>query len=786
MGSSKKHKDRDRKKHRRRSRSRSRERERRHKRRHYYDDEVEVPEKKEEIRIKTEPVNDEDEENISEGGTKLSLGISDTNKLRAKLGLKPLEINEEVQIPGLGDENSNVSAPESGKQEVFVKTENISKKEEAEKLKDKLTTLKEKRIITSKLSKIKGLAESDSEEETAAKWVAKSRKLQEEKELADKRAKLLEEMDEEFGVGALIEEEFNMKKKTEKNYSSKDLKGLVVGHAREQFEEGENVILTLKDKGVLEESDDVLENVNFIDSEKAAKNIENKLRKNDYKPYDDEYDEFGMVKKKNLLSKYDEEIEGVKKETFVIGSSGVDREKQLELIRMKLKQQQEVTLDLPVLKIANEYYTTEEMVRFKKPKKKVRKVRKRELLKPEDLIPLPGEGAGVDHGSRKSSKTITSKQSNNVTNEKEEELSGNASSEVIDMEIDKNDLDEPEILGPDEDLTGVPVEEDKAELELQIALTKARKLKQKEILSSRSEKVAEAIKKSEENQSIVTSPNQNKIGSIVLNSTAEFCRTLGEIPTYGMSGNRDEEAEELMNICTSELFYENIGDSGMQEKFIKDYEKELIEEKRRLDQEAQNRGAWNEVDIEEKPVEIKNRENEPILEEEPDVSVGLAGALVLAMKKGYLEQESKKMSSAPRPSQLQAQTYTIEEKFYEDDKFGKRDRYTGPIQDFKEKDTYKPDVKLEYIDDSGRILTAKEAFRYLSHKFHGKGPGKNKVDKRMKKLDQDARLKQMSSTDTPLNTLKMLQEKQKELQTPYIVLSGGNKTLTQTSLAKPK
>jgi len=63
---------------------------------------------------------------------------------------------------------------------------------------------------------------------------------------------------------------------------------------------------------------------------------------------------------------------------------------------------------------------------------------------------------------------------------------------------------------------------------------------------------------------------------------------------------------------------------------------------------------------------------------------------------------------------------------------------------------------------------------------------KNKVDKRMKKLDQDTRLKQMSSTDTPLNTVKLLQLKQKETQSPYIVLSGGNKTLTQTMISKTK
>lgn len=50
---------------------------------------------------------------------------------------------------------------------------------------------------------------------------------------------------------------------------------------------------------------------------------------------------------------------------------------------------------------------------------------------------------------------------------------------------------------------------------------------------------------------------------------------------------------------------------------------------------------------------------------------------------------------------------------------------------------FKPNVKLEYIDDDGHVLNAKEAFRYLSHKFHGKGPGKNKVEKRLKKSQQD-------------------------------------------------
>lgn len=42
----------------------------------------------------------------------------------------------------------------------------------------------------------------------------------------------------------------------------------------------------------------------------------------------------------------------------------------------------------------------------------------------------------------------------------------------------------------------------------------------------------------------------------------------------------------------------------------------------------------------------------------------------------------------------------------------------------------------------------------------------------------------MSSTDTPLGTLGMLQEKQKETQSAFVVLSG-NKQGPSTSFIKP-
>ena len=33
--------------------------------------------------------------------------------------------------------------------------------------------------------------------------------------------------------------------------------------------------------------------------------------------------------------------------------------------------------------------------------------------------------------------------------------------------------------------------------------------------------------------------------NIVFNATSEFCRTLGDIPTYGLSGNREDQ-EDIM------------------------------------------------------------------------------------------------------------------------------------------------------------------------------------------------------------------------------------------------
>jgi U4/U6.U5 tri-snRNP-associated protein 1 len=60
---------------------------------------------------------------------------------------------------------------------------------------------------------------------------------------------------------------------------------------------------------------------------------------------------------------------------------------------------------------------------------------------------------------------------------------------------------------------------------------------------------------------------------------------------------------------------------------------------------------------------------------------------------------------------------------------------------------YKPDVQLKYVDEHGRSMNQKEAFKHLSHQFHGKGSGKQKTEKHLKKIEDEKKREAMSALD---------------------------------------
>jgi len=103
-----------------------------------------------------------------------------------------------------------------------------------------------------------------------------------------------------------------------------------------------------------------------------------------------------------------------------------------------------------------------------------------------------------------------------------------------------------DVGGPDEDLTGVLVDEDTAALELELALNKARRLNQTKRVRRQNERDVAMSATADD-----TDTPTHYRSSIELNSTSEFCRSLGEIPTLGLAGNRDDDDDE-MSVCIND------------------------------------------------------------------------------------------------------------------------------------------------------------------------------------------------------------------------------------------
>ena len=72
-------------------------------------------------------------------------------------------------------------------------------------------------------------------------------------------------------------------------------------------------------------------------------------------------------------------------------------------------------------------------------------------------------------------------------------------------------------------------------------------------------------------------------------------------------------------------------------------------------------------------------------------------------------------------------------------------------------------------------MTPKEAWKELSHKFHGKGSGTNKREKLLKKIEDERKREAMSSGDTPLSATAAFQARQERIGSATMVIGVGNK-----------
>ncbi|XP_068329900.1 SART-1 family protein DOT2 [Pyrus communis] len=100
---------------------------------------------------------------------------------------------------------------------------------------------------------------------------------------------------------------------------------------------------------------------------------------------------------------------------------------------------------------------------------------------------------------------------------------------------------------------------------------------------------------------------------------------------------------------------------------------------------------------------------------------------------------------------------------------------SGPLKLLKERGSLEVKHDTDAVQmtyELGRPMTQKEAYNRLSHAFHRKGPGKRTQEKRMKQFEKEQKLKQMNSSDTPLQSMERVRDAQAQLRKPYLVLRG--------------
>eukprot|EP00656_Telonema_subtile_P008635 TRINITY_DN14031_c0_g1_i7.p1 TRINITY_DN14031_c0_g1~~TRINITY_DN14031_c0_g1_i7.p1 ORF type:complete len:676 (-),score=293.84 TRINITY_DN14031_c0_g1_i7:195-2222(-) len=647
-------------------------------------------------RMSKRPREETDEAPPPVGGdaTDLALSVDETNKLRAELGLKPLE------------EGKTDEAKENWLKEEAERAEKASSAELAKKLEK----AKNKRELNKKSGR-KSIAEEAreaGEEMSAAEWVKHNKKkVSEQERLAAQKAAMFDEADEEA-------------------YDASDLAGLTVAHSADELKDGQTVILTLKDESILtgtgdyierQDKADELENVQLVDSQMAKRNNKRKgysAGDRGYNPFDDhEFNEDGTIntKKRSILEKYDDDNERNRKalledkKKIVITQDGVgkvaesvmkpEEEQDEQAAALKAKIAETLSIKFNTIK---EQYTKEEVASFKKSDtgKKMRKKKKMRSKKETiEWDATPDEGVvSKDHGSRGAS-----------TKNKAEALSVQAKlaenkakySKALSKAYDHSQ----KLIDEDE-----PSEEEPEDDELQQSLARARRL---ELAKPKKVELSDYMRQAPEEE------KKARAGEMVLTDTIEFCRGI-----------------------------ELVEDAPKKKKEI------VMDE----DKPAEEQDGEEEEQEEE---EEESEDEEESFTGERQLGRGLAGALDMIRNRGALKDGKE----------------TVLGRNDDEKNVNVNDPDDGVALDAD--GSKKSKFRLEYRDKYGRLLSQKEAFRQLSYGFHGKGPGKAKIEARQRKIAEQQRLKKVAEAGETPTSMLALGITQKKTRQAHMVLGGAGR-----------
>lgn len=152
--------------------------------------------------------------------------------------------------------------------------------------------------------------------------------------------------------------------------------------------------------------------------------------------------------------------------------------------------------------------------------------------------------------------------------------------------------------------------------------------------------------------------------------------------------------------------------------------------------------------------EDDNEDQIEFLHKQPLASKGMAATMTLLKTSGDLNQQAQEAEIMVGRARDQR---VFEDGSHRDDH----------LPDVTFKGQLKP-IKLEYRDADGRLLTRKEAYRHICWKFHGKGPGVKKLEKAAARYEATQRSTKLSNE---AGSFAILQHAQERTGQAYIPIS---------------
>ncbi|KIW14804.1 hypothetical protein PV08_07589 [Exophiala spinifera] len=632
--------------------------------------------------------------------------IEQMNKLRKSLGLPLLSVSGQPppssegpsfkeHSPSDGGDDSDqepASTLETREAAGFGNYNKVREEEqkrlEREKRKREIQKRRDAEARAKKLEG-RGLGEVDDDIDDTKAWLKgqKKRQAKIERERAERLARELAEREREAAI----------------EYSAKDLAGVQVAHEIGDFDEGlGEQILTLKDteigKDEGSEEEDVLENAEIIARDKVKEKLELKKKK----AYDVNDDS-----EKGLLSQYDEK----KRKAFKLDAQGAldDREAKRQQIGDVLKHT--VSLDILKPEPVSDYME----IKIKKPKKSKKSSKRQKVVDEEDdIFPVQTITNGDDMEVDSAQATVRTRKVNDDFNDDDDDLA-------------------------------------KALARRRAAVLKKQKRKPEDIIKQ--------LQEEEQNEAEAEASGETD-GGLVLDDTTVFLDNLSSRP-------KDEQLDS---------------------KPIRSIEKEESPEPSTAKQEDEDQPmgeAYSGVENEEELLERLRREqathtpdiSHSGLDEEKTLDQGIGAALSLLRQRGLVKESDARDKNSLYKDR---QKFIIEARLREHENEQKarmqreRDRQSGKLTGMSVKEReeharwqntqrehqssiqaaaafnreYKPDVQIKYVDDDGRLMNQKEAFKHLSHQFHGKGSGKLKTEKHMKKVAEEKKREAASILDS--------------------------------------